>query len=452
MTDFIFKFDTEDYVNKSGADAILRLAETLRSENIRGTFVVVGKFAKCLVEWGRTDVIEAMKYHEIGLHSMGHSCHPDINEYTDCADYEEALANFMREETEAKAILTEIFGVEHFAAACPPGNNSSYVAHYGYQKLGAGVYLGDDLRDSVRNRPVSGCNILCLPSSFFFDWPVPCSDAEYCKYMVDQVVSQDVFVMSHHPQTAVVKEFWDAMNFEGKNTEPENYVLSTPQTEEYTDRFYRELRNFIHALKADGRVRFTTCDEFVRRRTYDRTVTSAVIPTVKKQLDEQFFPVTLPESLCLADMMLACRDFLFGAKSYTPDLVYGFLEEPYAISEPVTVTKAALIESGKQIKDGAFLPLSIHVGGQKLGPGDWLRAALSALCGEEEITVEPGEWQLDLDEFPGIRDLAYRGTWMHCKDFEDAHLSRRFRLQSWTFRLPKGSARFVQPRELDYLR
>lgn len=92
MTDIIFSFDTEDYVNKEAADAILNIANILREENVRGCFNVVGRLAESLVKWGRTDVIEALKYHEIDNHSLAHSHHPTINEYTDLADYDEALA------------------------------------------------------------------------------------------------------------------------------------------------------------------------------------------------------------------------------------------------------------------------------------------------------------------------------------------------------------------------
>jgi hypothetical protein len=32
---------------------------------------------------------------------------------------------------------------------------------------------------------------------------------------------------------------------------------------------------------------------------------------------------------------------------------------------------------------------------------------------------------------------------MHTKEFEDRYLSHRFRLQSWTIRLPKGTERKI---------
>ena len=76
MTDIIFSFDTEDFTCSRAADGILEAAETLRAEGIRGCFCMVGLLAEQLLAWGRTDVLEALKYHEVHFHSFGHSFHP----------------------------------------------------------------------------------------------------------------------------------------------------------------------------------------------------------------------------------------------------------------------------------------------------------------------------------------------------------------------------------------
>ena len=91
MTDIIFSFDTEDFTSSVAADAILREAEILKEANIKGGFCLVGLLAKQLVNWGRKDVLDALKFHEIGNHSYGHSLHPTINEYTDIADFDELV-------------------------------------------------------------------------------------------------------------------------------------------------------------------------------------------------------------------------------------------------------------------------------------------------------------------------------------------------------------------------
>ena len=95
-----------------------------------------------------------------------------------------------------------------------------------------------------------------------------------------------------------------------------------------------------------------------------------------------------------------------------------------------------------QIGEG-FLPIEIRVGTHTVGPADWLRGALAVLCGEERVTLTPAPWQIDLDQFPATRDMKLSDGWIHRTDFRDEHLSRRARLQSWTWRLPRGSKRLI---------
>ena len=96
MTDIVFSFDTEDYVHKCGADAILRCTELLEKHGVVGCFNVVARLAMALEQWGRDDVIEALKKHQITTHSHDHSHPPTICEYTDLEDYDAALKEFLR--------------------------------------------------------------------------------------------------------------------------------------------------------------------------------------------------------------------------------------------------------------------------------------------------------------------------------------------------------------------
>src|SRR5579862_395079 len=66
-------FDTEDYILPASDDAALKIAKFLSDEGIRATFKVVGEKARTLEKRKRTDVIDALKKHEIGYHSNFHS-------------------------------------------------------------------------------------------------------------------------------------------------------------------------------------------------------------------------------------------------------------------------------------------------------------------------------------------------------------------------------------------
>ena len=74
--DVILWFDTEDYLLPADDDAAKRLAEMLSQRGIRATFKVVGEKARVLEKRGRTDVIAALRKHDIAYHSNLHSVHP----------------------------------------------------------------------------------------------------------------------------------------------------------------------------------------------------------------------------------------------------------------------------------------------------------------------------------------------------------------------------------------
>ena len=146
-----------------------------------------------------------------------------------------------------------------------------------------------------------------------------------------------------------------------------------------------------------------------------------------------------PMSLSLSDMMLACRDFLSGKNEHLCGDVYGFLDKPYEISTPITVSADDIIASCEQIKDGEFLPHKIKVGEEYIGPRDWLYAALDVILGAPCVEISPNPQLPCLNCMPEVRDSDFKGTWQHSDSFEDKYLSDRLRYQSYTMRFRTSS-------------
>ncbi len=96
--DVILWFDTEDYILPADDDAALHIAEFLTQSGIQGTFKVVGEKARTLERRGRTDVIEALKKHEIGYHSNFHSVQPTPAVYLNALGWDDGVAEFNRRE------------------------------------------------------------------------------------------------------------------------------------------------------------------------------------------------------------------------------------------------------------------------------------------------------------------------------------------------------------------
>ncbi len=458
MTDIIFSFDTEDLANIAGLDGVLRCAETLRKHHVRGCFQVVGRLAEIMERENRTDVIEAMKYHEIDDHSLAHSIHPTINELTDLDDYNKAHDLLIERQRESHDILRRIFGVENLYSFCPPGFSVSYVSHYVAAELGLKVYCGGVVYDVRDGRPAYYCNMLstnydqCLEETLLlrdeFMVPYDLCDKDEVKELYDRIAETRVLEVSyHHPAMAMYNEWWDEVNCKGQNPPDGIMKESKRNPQEFIDGYYERLDWLVGMIKADPRFRITTYENLSKQYAPGgRVLTPKDIPGLKEQIDEKFFPVTLPRSLCMSDLFHACRAFLQGKTSYECGFVHGFLEEPYAVTAPVTVTRSDMAESAKHLPSGGWLPGSIHVGSAVLGTADWLRAALSVLSGEETVTVTPADWQIDLNQFPRLRDIRFRSSGWSIEtpeSLKDVVLSKRAKLQAWTIRLPEGTNRLV---------
>ena len=445
MTNIIFSFDTEDYVNEKGADGIVRAGKILRENGIRGCYNVVGWLAGALKKWGREDAIEELRMHETETHSLRHSYHPTICEYTDIEDFDEAMRIFRKNEESSLEMVRSVVGNEKFHAACPPGFLLSYVGYYGYADMGFELVDGSNcVYDAAKGRVMNICNIGCLPCRVSADsFLRPDFGREKILEMIEEIAKLENCIFFHHPQKSTLTTFCDKQNFDGCNTEGE-WVLSDLLPEETVKTFEERFRFFVETVKADPRFSIVTYSDIVRENADpDRVIRRSDIPALKAALEEDLFPVTEPGSFCLSDILLACRDLLLGKDEHTCGKVYGFLDVPYAVSQPVKITAEELRESAAQIRDGAFLPAEITVGGKKLGPADWLRAALTVLSDSEEAVAVPDKWQIDLNEFPMLRDMNYCGTWIHSPELADSYISDRLRLQSWTIRLPKSTARRI---------
>lgn len=436
MTEIIFSFDTEDFTSSRAADGILYEANLFREEGVKGCFCVVGLLAKHLKEWGRTDVIEALSHHEIGTHTYGHTLHPMINEYTDLADFELAKAELIRQESLGVEYIKDALGVDRVWAACPPGNQKSYVAMYGYHDMGIPIYA-DTFCDTAEGTGAYYCNIFHAYYAFGIEWFLRDATEDDIKKVLDDLAKRERAVIYTHPNMIIKDNFWDAVNYHKENLVPfGEWIEPNDLPSEITQRVLDNMRVLIRLIKNDPRFKITTYSELAKSLEADgeRVMKKSDIPSIYASLKESFFPLQEPNSFSLSDIMLACRDFLMGCDTHICGDVFGFLDKPYEIKEKLTVSAKDIIDACEQIKDGKFLPEKIFVNGRVIGPADWLFAALEVILGAESVDILPKPQLPSLDCMPEVRDSDFKGTWQHSDTFEDKYLSDRLRYQSWTMR------------------
>src|SRR5438309_2780492 len=265
----ILWFDTEDYILPADDDASLHVAEFLTQEGVRGTFKIVGEKARTLERRGRTDVIEALKKHEIGYHSNFHSVQPTPAVYLNALGWDDGVAEFDRRERQGFEDVKRIFGKPPTCYG-QPGSSWAPQTLGAMKQWGMKVYLDAGRHVSLDGKPFYYCGLLNIyqithmPRADLND-PAALPDAEE-KFAAarKQLQSEGGGLVSiiYHPCEFVHKEFWDGVNFRnGANPPRERWKLPPMKTEQESRTAYEVFENYIRFIKRFPEVRFITATE-----------------------------------------------------------------------------------------------------------------------------------------------------------------------------------------------
>lgn len=443
MTDLYFSFDTEDFTCNDSSDAVRDQAEILHSYGIRANFSVVGYLAREWVRNRRWDVLDALKNHSISLHSLGHSYHPTINEYTDIEDFKTAYHRVYAEEHEASGMVKAATGIDRFPSAMTPGNNYSYAALYCYADMGIPVFTGS-FHDIPGKPGIHFCNAYHL-DYYPTELEILFRDPKYSPdALLNELAGMRQVMLCNHPNRVLFKEFWDLYNYNGENLHEWGKWVEPPRySEEEVRLYYTRLRELIERIKADERFRIGDIDRLAEKLVREeslRVVTKDMLPAIRKNLEKELLWMNDPAELSVADCFFAARHFMDSDVPYKPGKVHGFLYEPCGITESVTLNADQVRRMAKDCDPADFLPPSFTADGITVGPADLLFAMLAVAEGEEKVTLMPRAQQCDLSRLPWVSKVRFENTWLFSPDFKDRYLSDRLRLQAWTARVERNKS------------
>ena len=435
-TQVLFFLDTEDFTDPETASSIGSYADLFREEGVTAQFAIVGFLAEQLETWGRRDVLASLREHVVGTQTMFHSVHPDICELTDIPDFKAAYDRIWPQEKRAfDSVRHAVFG-KPVSCAVPPGNSKSYVAYYVWADLGI-PFVCDTVVWDVKGRDLWYCNIRQLKYDESLETFLPAAGKRQPSVteFVDALAGRGRVVLYAHPNFAVRREFWDSVNYNrGNLVEWGKWKKAALRPPEETAAYFAKVREVVRRLKADPRFELTDLNRLPPAKPRVR-MTRSDLPAVRAALLRHFGPIESPASWSVADVFLAVVGFLRGENDYRPDRTYGFLTAPRGVAETVTVCREDLVAAARVMETGGFLPTEIPVGAQRLGPADFLFAAMEVLTGTSStVAVVPREQLGDLSPFPELKTYRMNGKWVHTSEFEDRYLSDRMRLQLWTLR------------------
>lgn len=265
-------FDAEDYLLPADDEATLRLAEFLARERLRATFKLVGEKARVLERRGRTDVLAALRKHEIGYHANWHSVQPTPALYLSDLGWDEGVAEFDRREGPGRDDVQRILGV---APSCygQPGSSWGPQQYGAMRRWGMEVYLDAGNHVRLDDKPFYYCGVLnfyklahVLRADLHEPKNLPQAEARFLEAR-KRLLAEGGGVVSifYHPCEFVHKEFWDGVNFRnGANPPRERWVLPRAKTPEESRVAYEVFENYVRFLQRFPEVRFVTASELAR--------------------------------------------------------------------------------------------------------------------------------------------------------------------------------------------
>ena len=446
-------FDTEDYILPASDDAALRVADWLHKEGIRATFKVVGEKARTLEKRGRTDVIDALKKHEIGYHSNFHSTQPSPAMYLSALGWDEGVAEFDRRERPGFDDLTRIFGRPPTCYG-QPGSSWGPQSFGAMRQWGMPVYLDAGRHVSLDGRPHYYGGIFTLyqlthtlRTSLGGDRDLKLAEDKFVEART-KLLAEGGGVVSifYHPCEFVHKQFWDGVNFsKGANPPREKWQLPPTKTDAESKLAYDTFDSYIRFIKRFNDVKFVTATEALaiyRDQAVGREFGADEIKTIAARVGTEItFQTRDGSTLAPSEILYLLNTFLVENKPVklggTP---FGPSNPALNMAQVVTTDASQFTRTAgdvaEYLRKHGKVPSTVWLGSAAISPEAYL-SALARVVGEvadgkpvpEKIDVLPAKlaaakhiaqddaslwgWVIFPPNFraPAMMELAKRQAW-----------------------------------------
>jgi peptidoglycan/xylan/chitin deacetylase (PgdA/CDA1 family) len=469
--DVILWFDTEDYLLPASDDAVKRLAELLSQRDIRATFKVVGEKARVLEQRRRSDVIAALRKHDIGYHTNFHSRHPAPAEYLADCGLLDGVAEFVRREGPGAADVRRIFGVNALACYGQPGSSWACQAIVALKQIGVnGVYVDDGSHVGMRGKPFWYAGVLTVydmgPNVTRMDLHDPAA-VEPAKAKVTQIAQRlaadggGLISIYYHPCEWVHRQFWDGVNFShGANPPPEQWKAPPQRPAEETNAAFARFQQYVDHIKSLG-VRFVTATELpgiYRDRVRSEGVSEAELTELAGKIaDEKAtgvdYQVMNGKAISAADqfelLTMAIGEAIDGKVVKYPLAAKGVLGPdgpPGGVVEGGQVIawpafRDATLDVRDYLRTQGRIPARVFIGADCVTPADFLAGLASAYMHLREHGQLPtdgvklGKGLPVLPERHVAKDPAGLYGWViHKPNFRPVKILDVARLQAWTIK------------------
>ncbi len=474
----ILWFDAEDYLLPADDDATKRLCDLLTARSVRATFKLVGEKARVIERRGRSDVLAALRKHDIGYHANFHSVHPTPAEYLAECGWSDGVAEFVRREGGGAADVRRILGVERLSCYGQPGSSWAPQTLGGLDGIvatphGVPCYVDEGSHVGISEAPFWYCGALTVYKMGSNVTRMDLHREEALAEATDRfgkiharLRSQGGGLVSvfYHPCEWVHAEFWDGVNFSrGSNPPREEWKPPRQLPPEKTEAAFARFERYVDFMRSLPGVKFVTASdlpELYPDPLRPSAIDAAAIEPLARRVAEMGLVDFLQDAQgrfhSPADLLTELIEFLGGAIDEKKPPGRLRLSAVLGPSEPPPKTEVdsldwpafrdALVDARAAIRARRQIPSPVFAGVKKIAPADFLvacaRAAVrvidSAKAGKplfpERIEVPSGtavatEKHVAQDT-PGL----FGGWIIHKEGFRAPRIMEQARLQAWTLK------------------
>jgi hypothetical protein len=393
----ILWFDTEDYILPASDDAALRVAGFLAREEIRATFKVVGEKARTMERRGRTDVIAALKKHEIGFHANWHSVQPSPAMYLANLGWDDGVAEFLRREGPGFEDVKRIFGQSPTCYG-QPGSSWGPQSYGAMKKWGMQVYLDAGSHVRLDDKPYYYCGILNL-YKLAHTLRTDLSGEPALKKAEDRFLEArekllkeggGIVSIFYHPCEFVHEKFWDGVNFSGGANPPrEEWKLPPMKTPEASAVAYRTFEEYVRFIKRFPEVQFITATDAVklyRDRARGRGFSPSELKTIAQSVtDNVTFFRSEDYALSASEVFLLLDDYVSQRIAGSTPSAIELALSPLGPTNPVPALNDAVTTDASQFRRTAVdvadfirkqgrIPTVVWLGSVAVPPEAYLRS------------------------------------------------------------------------------
>jgi len=449
--DALIYFDTEDFFSPPEAPVHRlpgQLAEIMTRHGLPGCFHIHGEKARFMEAHGQSDVIEALRLHDVSLHYDRGSIHPTTAEEVSQLDWYRGVDRVLFRELPGFQALERIFG--ECSGLTQHGGTFAAPIVYAAGRLGKPFFYSP-FRLPGRNI-VWYCNNLLIggyQADFYFDQfyrDTPAFEERLSQvdgYLTERARSHDFTAMfGCHPVITMMERFPDAMNFQGgaqpppEQWEPPKMVegVSIPLILENFERL-------VIKLVAHPDVEWTNVAGL--KKLYGHRpvrVNDAIIMEAAEAVADNAGPTFTEELSAAETLFLLARRAMHPAEWYDVPQVMGPTEgqadgSPACLgSVPVEALAGEIISA---CHSSGYLPARLSPAAGSISP----EAALLALaCHALERPLPSAEGQnLSPDAIPGVLEATenvrgYKKWRIHGPEYHQPGIVEPFVRQCWTLK------------------